>query len=313
MESKVVVIASLLGDLAVAATKFAAGAFTGSSALIAEGFHTMVDSGNGGLLLYGLYRSRKAPDERHPLGYGRELYFWSFVVSLLLFLLGAGFSIAEGISRVSNPRPIDSPIVVYAVLAASAVFEGAAWTMAWRPFRRSKGRRSYWEAIKASKNPPIFMVLVEDTAALLGILIAAVGTFVATRFEAPVFDGVASILIGLVLALLALLLAKETKDLLIGERASDHLNDRLVSLAEQQNGVERVNGAVTTHLSPDQIVASLSLEFDDDMRTPEIEKAVEDLERSIRSSIPEVVALYVKPQSAHTFQHARKRHGRRGV
>ena len=187
----------------------------------------------------------------------------------------------------------------------SAIFEGAALAVAWRPFRRRLGRRGVWEGVRASKNPPIFIALVEGWAALLGILIAAVGTFVASYFKEPRYDGAASVLIGVVVAGLGFALVKETKDLLIGERAESDLTRRLVTLAEEQEGVEKVNGALTTHLSPEQIVAILSLEFDDDLRTPEIEKAVEDIERRVCSDIPEVVALYVKPQTAHRFRHAR--------
>jgi len=304
--SKTVVYAALFGNLLVALTKFGAAFITGSSSMMSEGVHSLVDTGNEGLLLYGFYRAGLRPDAAHPLGYGRELYFWSFVVALLLFTLGAGVSVYEGILHMLAPAPIENALVNYIVLGLSFLFEGASWWVALTAFRSAKRDAGYLEAVRRSKDPPSFMVLLEDTAALIGIAIAALGVFLSTRLERPELDGVASILIGLVLALTALLLARESKGLLIGEPAHSEIDAAILALAEQEGCVEGANGVITVHLAPDQIVASLSLEFSDELRTPDIERCVESLEKRIREKYPEVVSLFIKPQTPHRFEAARR-------
>ena len=269
--------------------------------MLSEGVHSLVDCLNEVLLLYGYRRSRCPPDRRHPFGYGRELYFWSFVVSLLVFALGAGVSVYEGITHIHRPEPLTNVEVNYLVLLACALFEGGSWWMALRIFRRQKGSLGYWQAIRESKDPPSFMVLLEDTASLLGIAVAAAGVFAADRWVNPALDGAASIVIGLILGLTAIVLARETKELLIGERASEEINNSIIDLARRQPGVEDANGAVTVHLAPDQIVAALSIEFEDNLRTPDIEQSVISLERRIRECHPEIVRLFVKPQTRRTF------------
>ena len=304
--SKAVIYAALIGNLLVAATKFAAAAFTGSSAMLSEGVHSLVDSGNELLLLYGYHRASRRPDRQHPLGYGRELYFWSFVVALLLFAVGAGASFYEGIIHIAAPEPMTTVRANYVVLAISLVFEGATWWIALKTFRAIKGPLSYWAAIRQSKDPPSFMVLAEDTAALLGIVIAAAGIFAADQLRMPVLDGVASLLIGAVLAITASLLARESKELLIGERADETIRKSIIALAQSEAGVEGANGVITVHLAPDQIVVALSLEFADDLRVPQIERCVVSLERRIRGRHPQVVSLFVKPQSRHIYEDTRR-------
>jgi cation diffusion facilitator family transporter len=295
--SRTVVYAALAGNVLVAVTKFVAAAVTGSSAMLSEGVHSLVDTLNEVLLLYGLRRARRGPDPVHPLGYGRELYFWSFIVALLLFALGAGVSIYQGVQRVIAPSPIENATVNYVVLGLSFVFEGCSWWVANRAFRQAKGELGYWEAVRRSKDPPSFMVLFEDTAALAGIAIAALGTFAAEALGLPLLDGVASILIGGVLALTATLLARESKGLLIGERADVRIGQAIEALAESEDGVVDAHGVFTVQLAPDQIVVALSLEFADDLRTPQIEAAVARLERRVRERHPQVIALFVKPQT----------------
>lgn len=302
--SKVVVYAALAGNFAIAVTKLAAAAITGSSAMFSEAVHSVVDTGNEILLLYGYRQAARRPDPLHPLGYGRELYFWSFIVALLLFGLGAGVSLYQGLHHVFAPRPMEHVGVSYAVLGLAFVFEGASWSVAWRSFRRSRGEMGFWAAFKASKDPPAFMVLFEDSAALLGIIIALGGVFLADHFDAPALDGIASILIGLVLTVTAGLLAIESKSLLVGERASPALVSDIERAAADQEGVTSVNGAITTQLAPDQILVALSIRFDDGMTTPEMESCVAALELRIRSLHPEVTALFVKPQSRAAFQAA---------
>lgn len=249
-------------------------------------------------------------DPDHPIGYGRELYFWSFIVALLVFALGAVVSIYQGILHVRNPEPIHDAVVNYVVLALAFVFEGASWWVALKHFRTVKGTLGYYEAFRNSKDPPSFVGLFEDSAALIGIVIAALGTFAATSLGAPALDGVASIMIGVVLACTAGLLARESKSLLIGERADRSLSDSLLRIAEAASATSKANGVLTVQLAPDQILAALSLEFPDALRVPEVEAAVMEIERRIRAAHPEVVTLFVKPQTAAAFKETvRRRYG----
>jgi len=297
-ESRKAVYAALLGNVLVALTKFVAAILSGSSSMMSESLHSLVDTGNQALLLYGYRRSNREPDRTHPLGYGRELYFWSFMVAVLLFTAGAGGSVYAGIVHIRDPRPIEYVTVNYLVLALSFVFEAGSWWVAFGIFRRRKGARSYWRAVRDSKDPPAFMVLFEDTAALIGIAIAAAGIFLADRTGIPELDGLASLLIGAVLAVAAILVARESKGLLIGERASDRIANSIAELARSEPGVEGTSGIFTIHLAPEQIVAALDLEFVDELKTPQIERSVQELERRVREKHPEVVALFIKPKVA---------------
>jgi cation diffusion facilitator family transporter len=300
--SKLVLYAALVGNILVVLTKAIAAAWTGSSAMLSEAVHSLVDTGNEILLLYGMRRSVRQADQEHPLGYGRELYFWSFIVALMVFALGAGVSIYEGILHILFPKPISDPLVNYVVLGLAFLFEGVSWWVALRQFRALKGPLGYYDAFRRSKDPITFMVLIEDSAALIGILIAALGTFAATTLDAPVFDGIASIVIGLVLAGTASLLARESKSLLLGERADIKLSDSILRIAEEGSLGLKANGVLALHLAPDQILVALSLEFADDLRAPQIEDAVINIERKIRAAHPEVVTLFVKPQTAKAFK-----------
>jgi cation diffusion facilitator family transporter len=304
--SRTAVYAALIGNLLVAITKGIAAALSGSSSMLSEAVHSLVDCGNEVLLLYGQRRAGRAPDVEHPFGYGRELYFWSFVVALLIFALGAGVSIYEGVLHVLDPEPIRNPVINYVVLVLAFIFEGASWFVSFRQFRAASGKNKneLYVAFVRSKDPPSFMVLFEDTAALLGIVLAALGTFASSSLDMPVMDGVGSILIGLVLAGVAMLLARESKSLLIGEPADTELVDSIMRDAASVRGVVHANGALTSHLSPDDIVVSLSLEFEDRLRVPEIEEAVLEIERVVREKHPQVVSLFVKPQTPRVFKAA---------
>jgi len=305
-----VVYLALTGNLLIAVTKAGAAVWTGSSAMLSEAVHSFVDTGNQVLLLYGMRQAAQRADPEHPVGYGRELYFWSFIVALMVFALGAGVSIYEGISHILNPEPINDPLVAYGVLGLAFIFEGASWLTSLRQFNAKRGAQGFYAAFRNSKDPPLFMVLFEDSAALMGIVIAAIGTFAATTFDAPVYDGVASILIGLVLAGTAGLLARESKSLLIGERADSWLSDSIMHIAGEANAVARANGVLTVQLGPDQILAALSVEFADDFRTPQIEEAVAEIERRVRIAHPEIVTLFIKPQTATAFkENVRRRYG----
>lgn len=300
--SRKVVIAALLGNAAIAATKFAAAAVTGSSAMLSEGVHSLVDTCNELLLLYGMKRAERPPDAAHPFGHGREVYFWSFIVALLVFALGAGVSFYEGIAHLRDPEPMERPRVAYLVLGASLLFEGASWWVAMRAFRAGKGALGWFEAFRASKDASTFTVLFEDTAALLGLLIALAGVAAAHATGDPRLDGYASLGIALVLAAASMLLARETKGLLLGEAAHPRVRDAILRIAAADPGVRRANGVLTVQLGPNSVAAALSAEFEDALTTPQIEACVDRIEAEVRRSHPDVVSLFVKPQTARTWR-----------
>lgn len=295
-ESRLVINAALLGNVLVAVTKFAAAAITGSSAMTSEAVHSLADTGNELLLLYGLRRAAQPPDADHPFGHGRELYFWSFIVALAVFALGACASLYQGVQHIRSPVPITNPVVNYVVLGLAMVFESSSWAVALKQFRAAKGEIGYFEAVRRSKDPATFIVLAEDTGAILGILIALAGTVAAEVLDRPVFDGMASIAIGILLGLIAIVLARETKGLLIGEPARSELVSSICAMARAQPGIERSNGLFTVHLGPRQVVAALSVEFADALSAGEVERIVATLEDRVRKAHPEVVSLLIKPQ-----------------
>lgn len=300
--SRSVVYAALAGNLAIAVIKFVAAALTGSSAMLSEGVHTLVDSVNELLLLYGMRRAARPRDLNHPFGHGRELYFWSFIVALLVFGLGAGVSLYEGINHLLHPEPMQRAFVNYVVLLASFAFEGASWWVALREFRAAKGDKGYFEAFRSSKDPTTFTVLFEDSAALVGLLIAAAGIAAAQALDMPRLDGVASIGIALVLAASSLLLARETKELLIGEAASPQVRESILRIAGHDPGVRCANGVLTIQMGPSQVVAALSADFHDQLNTTEIEACVNRIETAVKEGHPEVTILFVKPQTLETWQ-----------
>jgi cation diffusion facilitator family transporter len=305
--STVVVYAALAGNLGVALTKIVAALWTGSAAMASEAIHSAVDTSNELLLLYGLKRSELPADQEHPLGYGRELYFWSFIVALLVFAGGSVASVYEGVQHMLRPEPIRAPLVNYVVLGLSAAFEGGSWWMSLRQFSRAKGRLGFYEAFRRSKDPPSFMVLFEDSAALLGLGVAALGNLGAEFLHQPWLDGAASVLIGAILAGVAGLLARESKSLLIGESASPVLATSILSIAAAHDGVAAVNNLLTVQLAPDQVVAALSLEFEDKLRAPQIEAIVAEIEAEIVRTHPQIVLLFVKPQAPEAYQARQRR------
>ncbi|MEO5688832.1 MAG: cation diffusion facilitator family transporter [Burkholderiaceae bacterium] len=300
--SRTVVWAALIGNVLVAVTKASAAAFTGSSAMLSEAVHSFVDTGNELLLLYGMRVAKKKADRDHPAGYGRELYFWSFIVALLVFALGAGVSIYQGVHRVFDPQPIEHAMVSELVLAASFLFEGYSWVVSLRQFNKIKGDLGYYEAFRKSKDAPLFMVLFEDSAALIGIVIAAAGIGLAANFDLPLADGISSILIGLVLACTSTLLARESKSLLIGEKADSALIKSILDIANAACGTSRANGVLTIQMAPDEIMAAMSFEFDDALTAPQIEEMIADIEHRIHAAHPEVTSLFIKPQNPQQYQ-----------
>ena len=305
--SRFVIFAAIAGNLLIAATKFVAAFFTGSSAMLSEGVHSLVDTGNGGLLLYGLQRAARPPDRQHPFGHGRELYFWSFIVALLVFALGAGVAFYEGVIHILHPEPIENPLVNYVVLGLCMVFEGGSWFVALKEFRRSKGNLGYIQAVRRSKDPSVYTVLFEDSAALLGLGIALAGISAAHYFEQPWMDGAASIGISLILAATAVFLAVESKGLLMGEPALPDIQAAILAIAQADPAVEKANGVLTVHLGPEQIVAGLSLDFVDHLSAADIETCVERLEARLKAEVPEVTAVFVKPQTSGRWHERRRK------
>jgi cation diffusion facilitator family transporter len=296
------IYAALASNLAIAAVKFLAAVVTGSAAMLSEGVHSLVDTTNELLMLYGIRRAARPADRNHPFGHGRELYFWSFIVAVQVLVVGSAMAGYEGVRQLLHPEPVRAPLMNYIVLGASMAFEGASWWFGLKAFRATKGLQSYTDAFRNSKDPTTFVVLFEDTAALLGLLIAAAGIAGAQAFDAPVFDGMASIGIALVLLVSSLLLARETKALLIGETAHAHLREAILRVAGEDPQVRHANGVLAVQLGPNQVVAALSLEFHEALSTKEIERCVNRIERSICAAFPDVVTLFVKPQSAETWQ-----------
>ncbi len=294
--SRIVVIAGLVGDVLIAATKGVAAVLSGSSAMVSEALHSVADSSTELLLLYGRHRAEQPPDEIHPLGHARELYFWSFVVSLLIFALGAGASVYEGVSHLLHPEPLTHLWINYIVYGCSAVFEAGSWIFAWRAFRKVMGERGILATVRASKDPPLFMVMFVDTAGLVGIAVAALATFLAAQFDAPWIDGAGSICIGSILGAGAILLASETKGLLVGERASKALREGLKKFSLEDDRVKRIDALLTSQLGPDQVVANVGVVFRDDLRTPEIERLIAHMEEELQRQYPQLVKVFVRPQ-----------------
>lgn len=296
------VYAALAGNVLVALTKAVAAAITGSSAMFSEALHSFVDTGNEVLLLYGMRQSHQPRDEEHPIGYGREFYFWCFIVALLVFALGAGVAVIQGITHVLDPHPIEHVQVTYAVLALSMVIEGATFRISLRQFNQSRGSMGLFEAVRVSKDPAAFMVLFEDGAAIAGLVIAAAGTWASDSLGWHAMDGAASILIGLVLGAVASLLARESKSLLIGERADRRMSEAIFDAAAGEPSVLGANRLVTVQLAPDQVIAALSVQFKPGLQTAQIEEAVVALEARVRQADPQVVTLFVRPESAESFK-----------
>ncbi|MGI9379462.1 MAG: cation diffusion facilitator family transporter [Methyloligellaceae bacterium] len=295
--SKKVIYAALVGNGLIAITKFVASVITGSSAMLSEAIHSVVDTGNQGLLLYGMKRSNRPPDQQHPFGYGMELYFWSFVVAILIFAVGAGVSIYEGIQKFIHPHPITSPLINYIVLTLAMVFEGVAWTIAYKEFGRIRGNAGFMESVRRSKDPTVFTVLFEDTAAMLGLIAAFIGIALAHAFQLDWADGAASIVIGLILAATAMLLAYETKGLLIGEAADPSLAIGVRRLVSELNNVRNVNELRTMHMGPNDILLAISLDYEDNLSSGEVENSIFRLEKAIKSKFPDVKRLFIEVQS----------------
>ena len=274
--------------------------------MLSEAIHSLVDTGNQGLLLMGLRRAARPADARHPFGYGREIYFWAFVVAILIFAVGAGVSIYEGIEKVLHPSPVTNAYINYIVLGLAIVFESITCWVAIREFDKTRDGRGYFEAVRVSKDPAMFTVLLEDIAALLGLVVALVGIGLAELLDLPVLDGVASIAIGGILALAAIVLAWETKALLIGEAADPDVIAGVRALAQAEEDVLRVNEVLTNHFGPEEALVNLSLDFRDGVTSQQVEAAISRMERAIKDRFPEVGRVFIEIQSWHGHAQAAK-------
>lgn len=292
--SKTAVIAALIGNLAIAITKFGAAAYTGSSAMLSEAIHSMVDTGNQGLLLYGMKRAARPPTDEHPFGHGKEVYFWSFVVAILIFGLGAGISFYEGLHALRSPSVIANPMINYVVLALAIVFEGGASFVAFRAFMKQKGDRPFMQAIRRGKDPTIFTVLFEDTAACIGLVLALIGVYLSSAHGLHWADGAAAVAIGCVLAATAAFLAYECKGLLIGEAASRRALASLQAIIAREPAVVGVSDILSMHLSPEDVLLNIDIDFADDLDTGAIEDAVVRLEDAIRAEHPEFTRIFIE-------------------
>ncbi len=295
--SKKVILAALAGNALIAVTKLIASTVTASSAMFSEGIHSLVDTGNQVLLLYGLRRAKQPADDAYPFGHGKEIYFWSFVVAMLIFTLGAGISIYEGVQRIQAPHPIENPMVNYVVLGLALLFEGAAWFFALSIFSRAKGKWGYLEAVRRGKDPSLFVVLFEDSAAMLGLVVAFIGILLSQVTGLYWFDGLASILIGVILGGTAVWLAYETKGLLIGESANRQVVDGIRSIARAFPVIQRVHEVLTMHMGPDFILVNISVKFAPGTRAEEIERSIARLDQELKKAFPEVKRVFVEAEA----------------
>lgn len=294
--SKKIIYAALIANGVIAIIKFIAAAVTGSSAMFSEGIHTTVDTGNQLMLLLGLKKAERPADKMHPFGYGKEVYFWSFIVAIMVFAVGAGVSIYEGIHSVLDPHPVENVLISYIVLGVAMIFTGIAWYFALKEFRRVKGDLGYFEAVHKAKNPTTFVVLFEDSAALLGLFVAMAGIAISEWTAMPVFDGIASILIGGILGSTAAWLAYETKGLLIGESANPDTVTGIEEIARSYQSITSVNEALTLHMGPDYILLNLSVNFDDTLDAAAVENTIQKLSSEIRAAYPRINRVFVEAE-----------------
>jgi cation diffusion facilitator family transporter len=300
--SKKAIYAALVGNSLIAVTKFAAASVTGSSAMMSEGIHSLVDTGNQILLLYGIKRSNRPASREFPFGHGKEIYFWCFVVAMLIFALGGAVSIYKGWQHLVHPASIDNLPINYAVLGLALVFESGALWVAFKEFNLSRGSLSIMQAIKRGKDPTLFVVVFEDSAALLGLLIALIGIFLYQITGNPLFDGLASISIGVLLILTALLLALESKNLLIGESADPQLVARMREVLRADKRVSTVNEIATLHMGPDFIVTTVSVDFVDALPAEHLQAAVTELNKQFKAIDARIQRVFIEAEHSEDHQ-----------
>lgn len=294
----IAVYGAIAANMLIAVVKFVAASITGSSAMLSEGIHSVVDTGNQLLLLFGIHKSKKPADESHPFGHGKDLYFWGLVVAMLLFGIGGGMSIFEGITHIQHPSKMTSPVWSYVVLGISFLMEGASFTVALRELTQQKPKRQgIWKAMRESKDPAIFIVVAEDCAALVGIIIAAGGIFLGHWLENPVYDGAASIAIGMVLSVVAVFLAYQSKGLLLGESADAAIVHGIQELARNDPAVKALKRPLTMHFGPHNVLLVMMVEFNPELTAAEIVIAVDRLQKQICTAFPDIVRVFIEADS----------------
>jgi len=294
--SNKVIYAALLGNLLISITKFAAAIITSSSAMFSEGIHSLVDTGNQVLLLFGISQSKKPADKNFPFGHGKEIYFWSFAVAILIFALGSGISLWQGIHHIIKPAPITNYTLNYFVLGLSIIFEGSAWFFAFKEFKKRKGKHGYFQAVKRGKDPILFVVLFEDSAAMISLFVALLGIFLNQVTGIHLFDGIASVVIGLILGGTAFWLAYETKSLLIGEAAEEEVVEGIKAICAKRSEVNRVNEVLTLHMGPEYILVNMSVDFYDDLQVGVVEKSINSMMIEIKRTFPRVKRVFVEAE-----------------
>ncbi|MDO8881096.1 MAG: cation diffusion facilitator family transporter [Coriobacteriia bacterium] len=298
--SKMAVVAAVVANLAVAIIKFIAAGITGSSAMISEGIHSLVDTGNGGLLLLGMDRSQRPADAGHPFGHGKALYFWSLVVAVSIFGIGGGMSLYEGIAHIRHVAPnaeLSNPTVNYIVLGIAFIVEGISFSVAMKEFRKAKGSRGAWEFIRESKDPSLYTVVLEDSAAMTGLVFAFLGVFFGHLLNNPYLDGVASIAIGLLLMSVAFVLAAETKGLLLGEGMSEKDLAELRAIVEADADVARAGDILTMYMGPHDLLVNLGVTFKPGLRAEAMHESIRRIETAIRTRHPECTRVYIEAES----------------
>lgn len=300
--SKKVIYAALIGNSLIAIAKFVGSVLTGSAAMLSEGIHSVVDTGNQLLLLLGLRRAKKPADKDYPFGHGKEIYFWSFVVAISIFAVGSGISIYEGVHSLMDPHPVTSPMINYIILGLAICFEGGAWFFAWKEFKAIKGNHGFFEEVRASKDPTTFVVLFEDTAAMLGLVVAMLGIWLGQVTGLHIFDGIASIIIGVILGVTAFWLAYETKGLLIGESTDPEIVQGITDMATDYQEIQSVNETLTLHMGPEYILVNLSVDFADSMDASQIEKATARLTKEVKNTFPRVKRIFVEAEEPNSNQ-----------
>lgn len=296
-ESKIAVVAAVVGNLLIAIAKFVAAAMTGSSAMLSEGIHSLVDTGNGGLVLLGMRRASVPADAQHPFGHGKALYFWTMIVAISIFGIGGGMSAYEGILHMLHPLEAGNPLVNYVVLALAMVIEGSSFFIAMREFNKARGAVPAGEFVRTSKDPSLFTIVFEDAAAMLGLIVAFLGVLLGQLTGNPLWDGAASVLIGLILMGVAWFLARESKGLLIGEGAEPAVLEQMRAVVASDAGVERVGEICTMYLGPHDLLVNLDVSFREGLSHAEVTVAIRRVEAALRAGRPEISRVYIEAQS----------------
>ena len=309
-ESFGAIIAAILANIGIGVIKFIAAAISGSSAMVSEGIHSIVDSGNGLLLLFGMRRAAREPDLEHPFGYSHELYFWTLVVAVMIFALGGGFSIYEGLHNFAAIGPdttMGDPLMSYIVIGASAVLEGFSLSVALRNFNKSRGDTSPMRFIREAKDPSLFTVVLEDSAALTGLLVAFCGVFFGHMLNNPYIDAAASVVIGLLLCIVATILLRETKGLLIGEgMRADELRE-IERIVEADPQIIECGRILTLYLGPDDLLVTLDATFADDSTRDDIDAAIDRVERGIVGAFPQARRIFIESENLRDTRAGAKR------